>query len=468
MSEQIDNNATFQNETTSQETPRSCAPRRRCCWKYGLIAGLILGTLAAAVLLVVCRPQYEATAKVLIRAARPQLIVETRPLDHYEEFANSQLVLMRSPAVIDRTLENPEVARLSTILRQKDKRAWLTRKLRVERIHRSEVVIISIKTNFEDASEKIVNAVVGAYMNYIDDVGREATASLMSRLRLEEQRQRRLAQQLHEGIRSKTRQAAVHGAVSGQMNMSTGLLEQGETWMREILREIFLAEIKLTTLRVQRRVIAERIDRPDMMPLSILIQTSPQYKTLNGQKEYLEQQREELSRVYTKDDPRIVDIKQQIKETDAQIENLVTGADTGTLQTMRSQMQNQLRFQEEANLFQISQDIRTQEIILEELTKKYTEQLQRSVAQAENVLDVSFEITQLERTNKTLNKIEDRILDISTEQRAPGQITPVSMAVNSIQPSRKTQIMAAGAGFVLFFFLPLLCTASCRYCCRRA
>ena len=198
-----------QHEAAPQEPSQPCRSRSRCHWKHGVIAGLVLGSLAAVVLLVVCQPQYEATATIWIRA-KPEFLVHypSMPQNEYETFVNTQLVLLRQPQVIDRMLKQPEVARLPIVIQQRDRRDWLTRKLQVKRVGNSEIVQISIKTNSEDASAKIVNLVVDAYFDYIAEFERERHNYLLFGLRAAERRQRQIAQEFQERIRTMTREAS--------------------------------------------------------------------------------------------------------------------------------------------------------------------------------------------------------------------------------------------------------------------
>ena len=169
-------------QAVPREVPKTCSPRRRRRWTCGLLAGLLLGTFAAVAILLVCQPQYAATANIQIRPERPQfLFFANSPPPRggdYEKFVNTHIVLMRSPNVIDRALENPDVTRLPIVIRQRDKREWLTQNLRINRVQRSETVRISIKTNSAEASEKIVNAVVDAYFNFIGEVAGEAPGQI--------------------------------------------------------------------------------------------------------------------------------------------------------------------------------------------------------------------------------------------------------------------------------------------------
>ena len=444
------------------EAPQLCRPRIRCHWTGGLIAGLILGSFAAVVLLVVCWPQYEATAQIQICSVKPDFLVDHPPMPYkYDALVNTQMALFRSPLVIDRALEQSDVARLPIVIQQGgNRRDWLMRNLRIKHIPNSEIVNISIATDTEDASEKIVNAVVNAYFNFTHEHARKTSNDLVGNLRTEERRQQQVVQTFQETIRSKTREAALKGTVAGTTGMNIGL-DQRET----LAKDIALADTRLTALRAQRKSIIERMNNPQRVPISILIQMNPELKTLHEQRGVLTQQREELGQVYIEDDPRMVEIIRQIERIDKRVKSLASGMDSSALEAV----QDHFRFQEEMNLFQIEQEIRTQEILVEELTNKYRDHLIQNVEQAENMLDVSRDIAQLERANKTLERINDRILTITSEQRAPGQITQLSPAVPSIEPKPRwtVQIAIAGIGFILFFFLPLFCVACWRCGCLR-
>jgi hypothetical protein len=235
-----------------------------------------------------------------------------------------------------------------------------------------------------------------------------------------------------------------------------------------LVREITLAETKLTVQRAQRRAIIERMEQPGVMPISMLLRMHPEIKRLYEQRESLVQQKEELLQdiispgdpqitQFMPDNPLMAHMDQQIERIDERIKSIATGDGLAT-------MQNEFRLQEEMKLFELNREIRVQEILIEELTRKYNEQLTKSAERAENVLDVSFELAQLERTHRTLDRIADRILEEVSEQRAPRQIMPLSRATSSMPSRSKCAAIAAGVGFVVFFFLPLIV---CAMCCRR-
>ena len=451
-----------------QEVSQTYSPRKRCRWGCALIASLVLGSLAGVILTVLFMPQHEATVHIQVRAARPQFIVDhnsqqfDRP-EQYGSFVQTQMALIRNPIVIDRVLENPAVARWDVVREQgANRREWLLRRLHIKHIANSQIVEVSVRTNSADVSEAIVNAVTKAYFEFVEETARRSNNELIGSLRVEEHKQRQLATTFQESIRRKTRESVVRGMQQGDGGMAVGIgLLQGEA----LVQEIVIAEVKLLTLLAQRRSIVELMNDPNKIPISILIQErlkqiQPELELLKGQKRVLTEQREELIQIFRDDDPRIVEFDQQIKLIDERENNLL-------LREGQEEILGHFRTREEMKLFELEREIRVQEILITELTSKHHGQLLKGVEHAESMLDVEFESSQLERTNKTLSLIEDRILAITTELRAPGQITLLSSAVSSIKPSPLEVVLIAGSGFLVFFFLPLLCMMCYRCCFRR-
>ena len=451
-----------------QEISQACSPRRHRRWTYGLIAGFVLGSLAGITLLVLFEPQHEATAMIQARAVKTPLIVDPdrSPLDrpvYYENFVQTQMALIRSTNVLTRVLENPTVARLEIVQQQgANKREWLERKLHVKNIQNSEIIAVSIRTDSEEASEKIVDAVIDAYFNFLEEHARRMNNDLVGSLRVEERRQRQLATALQESIHRKTREAAlVEVATQTAVSMSTGMtsgIVPIESWIQEIQH----AEVKLMTQLAQRKDIVERMENPGSIPISLLIQLNPELKFLNEQRNALVQQRMLAETFSTPDDPQIVPMDRQIELIDERVRTIASSADISTVEAAM----HHFRFQDEAALFQLDQDIRTQKILVAALANKYQQQRIRSIDRAA-VPDIALEIAQLERANRTLSLIEERIQTVTTEMRAPSQITPLSSAILSITPSLETVAMIVGTGFIVFFFLPLLCVLCYHCCCRR-
>ena len=419
-------------------------------WKWSLPLGLFLGLAAAGIIYVASPVQYDATATIQIRAVREFLLIESnRPQGDYQEFVNTQLAHLRSSNILESALLNADVARLHIVQKQRDKKGWLTSKLRVANIRNSEIVNVSIATDSPDASEKIVNAVVDAYFNFLDTVDAETNRRLLNQLRVEERRQRTLASNAQMRIRDVTMEAAKQGVVMSENGMGLGIAQS-----ESLARDVAIADAKLTAMESNRQAVFERMQDPSRsVPLSILIQFNPEIKFLNDQRETLVRQRESRRQVVgnPEEDSRIRTFDRQIDSVDDSIRALATGSDSNSLRAV----QDYFKLQEEVNLYQAEQDVRVQQILVQELTKKYNEQLLTSVQRSISVLDATNEQTALNRANSILDLIEKRLLEVSTEQRAPGRITQLTRATPSI-PVWWRQYAIIGGGAMVLACLPLL------------
>ena len=397
------------------------APRKRIRKVWSCCLAIVLGTPALAFALMVGLTlaiplRYESKASIQIRAVQPMLLgISQRPQEDYDSFVNTQIAYLRSPAVLDRALEVTEVARLPIVIQQKDKRAWLARNLRIQSEGQSEIVTISIKTNAEEASEKIVNAVVYSYFNFVEEIHRATDTTLLTQLQVEKRRQTQQVQQLQDNIRRKT------GFVAGRE--SHIVPDSGEL----LLQEMAIAEVALVKLRAERKAIVERMKTLEREPPTILVQFEPEVVALNAQKDALWKQRKDMSM----DDPKGLDILHQIKELEDKISEIATQADDGTMKPLR----DHLLAAEKMELCAVEQEVQAQEIMIDELRNAYIDRLTDMAARAENVVNITFDMTQLERTNKTIDAIDNRILAIQSEARAPGRITQLTKAVNTA-PSR--------------------------------
>jgi hypothetical protein len=80
--------------------------------------------------------------------------------------------------------------------------------------------------------------------------------------------------------------------------------------------------------------------------------------------------------------------------------------------------------QDKEHLVYIDQEIRVQEIVLEELTKKYG-----TAEHTATLHPASGDLAQLDRAVRTIGKIEDRMLTIQSELRATSRVSRLAKAV---------------------------------------
>ena len=414
-------------------------------WKWSVPTGLVLGLLAAGGLYLAFPLQYGSRATLLMRAEKQQFLFEVQRTGARSEFMNTQLALIRSPSVIDKALEDPEVAKLPIILKQKNKRDWLQKRLSVRPENKSEIVTVGLETDDPNASEIIVNAVVGVYLKYVEDNDRKMVNTLILELGGEKRRQQSSAQTFQENIRAGTKQVAGLGGVAGQDGMIAGFA-QGES----LQRDVYVAMSQLVALKAKSVAIQRLISNPGGVPIEMLIHMNPRFAEFSEKRKKLEQERDELLTRTTPDHPRVVLKNQEIAKVDEEIARIRNTDESGP-----NSMLELMRIQEQFNLYAVEREIQMQEVYLSELENKYKDQLINNADRSEGAADVAFAQVQLARVNKTLDQIENRILTVQSEARAPGQIVQLTAAVSS-QPSIAKQVLVVGMGAAMFSCFPLL------------
>ena len=417
-------------------------------WKWSLPLGMVLGLLAAGILYLAFPLQYEATAQIRIRSERQQFLGTEVQVNRYNEFVNTQLALMRSPVVLDRVFEMPDIAQLPVVLKQQDRRAWLRKQLSTKLDGRSEIVAITIGTDAPDASEKIVNAVVDTFFVVIEEAARQNESKVVANLTAERTRLSNSTRQLQEEIRRNTERAAAQGGAAGASGLAVGLA-QGES----LARDVALESAKLVAMQATRDASRERVANPGRIPGVVLMQLDPALQHLSTERQALQQKRDNTAQTSPdpEKDPRVQRLDRQLKDMDDRMGRLITDADGNRTRAIL----DQFREREEMQQYFLDQEIRTQEILVETLKKRQDEQLLDNVERSSKILDTSFDLTQLARNNKVLDAIEDQLITIRNEQRAPQVIIPLTPASSS-KPTRMRQYMVVGMGAIIFSFFPLL------------
>jgi capsular exopolysaccharide synthesis family protein len=101
-------------------------------------------------------------------------------------------------------------------------------------------------------------------------------------------------------------------------------------------------------------------------------------------------------------------------------------------------------------------EIRSQEILVQNLRKRYSEQISNSERRTVKIVDVSFQQDQLRRINGVLDLLQTRVVGLDTERNAPERIQLKKKAVIPTEPKVKNRLPMAAAGGFVFFFVPIM------------
>ena len=273
----------------------------------------------------------------------------------------------------------------------------------------------TVKFSFLHAFAVSMLAALMAPTVWADDKPGDANAATLAELQIEKRRQQSAALIIQENIRTKTREAAGLGGVAGNEGMVSGM-GQNES----LFRELAVAEAQFLAMKVRKKAIEHRLAHPQDIPVEVLVSLNPEFTALHTQKSMLQQRKEELLKnFFNKEDPRLKEMDRQIALIDEKIQKLIGNSDDGGM----SEMVQKVLFQSKVELYNLEQYIRIQEILVKELNQRYVKQLDDSAHRATLTADISFDVTQLAQTNKTIDRIEEQILETSEQEK---RVTPTA------------------------------------------
>ncbi|MDR2706918.1 MAG: hypothetical protein LBC02_14160 [Planctomycetaceae bacterium] len=407
--------------------------------KLRIIISVVVLLVVVGFLFCLLRPNtYTATAYLQMLSQKPYFIYNEKQHEkqqiEYENFINTYFAIIRSPLILEKTLEDPDVAQLPVIKSKKDKVRWLAEKLELQRLNKSEMVTISITLPVPEDAEKIVNSVVAAFFNFYYNHQQDWNLKFLTQLNLELNRQKATARLLQDEIRRGLEQSAKQGgAKEGRISDVTSFV-QGES----IVRELFLNESKLETLRSELQVLRETLNDPSKLeiPASTLqaaIENDPMSRMLRQKKVDSQEQIAELKKTTTQeDDPKIVSLQNQIKDIEKKIEE-----NKGNSEEVKKKLQIEYVRQLEQKFFETQIAVRSLEVVTENLRRKYQEQIAEIGSRTVQIVDVSFLQDQLRRVNSIIDQLESRIMALETERYAPNQIELKLKARVQTPPNRR-------------------------------
>jgi hypothetical protein len=237
---------------------------------------------------------------------------------------------------------------------------------------------------------------------------------------LELNRQKAIARLLEAEINAGMEQAAQQGG-------GNGLPNAGSVVGENILQEIHQSELKLDFLRAELNALRESSPNR-MLPSKIqaAVENDSDWKYLHEKKKELKRQAD-----LVKDFPihgdmiepegdklPTVGFQDQIENLDGEIEKKYAEI----VEAKRKELTALLAEKQEQAIADKETEIRTREIYINQLQQRYKEQMKETASRTVHIVDVSFQVDQLQRVKEIRNQLENRVLALETERNAPNQI----------------------------------------------
>ena len=388
----------------------------RSRWPFRIfIAVLLLGVAGGLSFFTFRSRTYTATAWIQILSQRPYFIYSEGERISYVKYVETQFSIIKSPLILDKALEDPEVAKIVLKYKPADKAAWLAKNLKLKTQGESEMITISISLPNKNEPDKIVNAVVNAFFDYYANQSSDWNSRLIMQLNLEFNRQQAAARLLQDEIRAQMEEAARQGGTNNDVN---GGFLVAET----LVKEIALNESKLMTLRAELKMLQQLLEEGPKVTQSAVwraIEKDKELADLFEQKMLRLQNVDAAKKVLPgENNSELTTMEKQVEFLDQMIEARRKELEKSKTHELRMEMVADL----ERQIAEKDRNIRTTGFLVQELKQKYKEAVSDVGDRTTKIVDISFQQAQLKRVDKVLNLLQERITRLETERYAPDQI----------------------------------------------
>lgn len=388
------------------------------------------------------RPVFYSEAQLLVRQDFPKNLIEDREyqMPRYEEFVNQQLaMIVREDVTLDvlERLGDKRAAWIRPGENPKESATRLSNMLIAKRVPNTTFISVGLEGPTPDHLADIINAVTESYLGRIKNEALYDNNQTLEALK-------RHKEDLLSQIKSKTEQMGQWAKELGVANVDPKATEAPPTTEKVAIdakgRRIE-AEAKLAAVKAQQEILKKldvEMEARDLLASDV---------EMNGLKTLMVTRKTELKSKLmglTKDHEGRQGLERLVAEIDAEMER----AQKATLDRIR----NNLQVRRDAKATQellIAQAELDQAKILEQ------EQQAESVARGEKLARLNslyYEVQNvrqdLERLNRQLGSVEDRIDLMGLDTRAPSFIRVISPAQAPEKPLKRPLVGSAIAVFI--------------------
>ena len=459
-------------------------------------AGLILGALAGGLAYLLWTPMYEASAWIRIEES-PQVVAFDLKQDS-KAAVQTETELIKSPMVVTAALADMAKASkpVPEIQEQADPVNWLVKRLAIKRRGQSELYEVTFASPRPNDAARVVNAVVGAYVNLHESQGRQRGLKIIQLLQETKSDRESKQRSSHESIRQLGIQLTGRDPFPDKSQRDAAARNPASELEARLVREeveevVLSARIKALeevagTAKTGASEKSAGTDRTGMAVGSAVARSLAPVPTL------LETYRRTPWDLAAASDggaearidahPEIQRVKTMILAQEAKIEEIASKSTEGvnhprckelrgqiarderTVETLRAKVRQdiaaQLRGQRQEKLGEelaaMHLDLQSRQSAIALWRQRYETELAKQKKDTGEIYDLLSKRWELERGDKVLDLISARLLQLKTEQEAPSRVDLLRDAVAPPAPVEVFPFKTVIPASLLGLCLPLL------------
>jgi succinoglycan biosynthesis transport protein ExoP len=418
-------------------------------WKIAIPTGLLLAAAAAAVVLAMFKPEYQATAWLLIRDPSG-LLVRDGGSDSSPQFVRTQVQLITSPVILAPVLE--KVGQLEEIQRADDDVNWLAKNVKVTAVGGSDLYRVDCSTPRAESAHRIVTAVVAVYMDHHRGESERHKLKMIELLVKAEAGRKTVVERLKERIKRLAEE------IGGQdpLRPTPADFLSGATPLQSLRSRLISVEVEREVLKAQVASVEQAHSRRPKAVAEVVIETRiDALPDVRQGMQTLLAMRSRLAEVErkvpgAKSNPYYKEYEQKVKDVEKE------------LATLRQNHREVLKQQPpaeaaepETEFSRLKQRLVGLDAEYNVLKTKLSEQLQEMSKKGGNSAQLDFERGELAREEKVFEQVATRRLLLETEMDAPTGVQKLRDAETPKGPIEawpfKRLLMACLAAFCVPF-----------------
>lgn len=445
-----------------------------CRWWYvTLPVGTALAAGSVAFVWFTFEPIYRAEVLLKIEATSPYIFTSVGAATAAGgRFERTQVELIRSKAVLERVVEQPQIASLPEVRAMESPARELAEKLKIESKNASELFNVSYESANAEHAARIVNTVVTQYIQLQDDETVERTRRIVELLDQEVGSRLKVIKQLRSKVQD------LEEEMTGVDSVLVPNEDQGSSFSRESMaalvtqlansiaeREQLEASVTAFQEAMAKEVVVSEAEVEEMVAEAV--EASAELQAL---RQGITDTKWKLNRtiavaVLGKDDPAAVQYQEQIDDLQQQVENLRSELTSEVTPVLQSRLARRRNSSMAAEVARMETQIRIHTALEKRLTERVNElrkpkQDQQSPGSPETEENTAAELeyarNDLDRAEQVYQALLKRADMLRMESRAPPRVTVLSPATPPKAPLEKVPLKSMAAATLGGFAIPLL------------
>jgi succinoglycan biosynthesis transport protein ExoP len=436
----------------SSPTPLGLLNALRRRWVLATFLGLLVGS-ALGVAVWFALPSGKHTARSIVELRQSTVELGNRN-DDFDTFRRSQMFLVKSRDLVNRTLADPKIASLTTLKDAEDPVRLLEDGIRVDGSAAPNMMFVSFSGDNQTDLVTIVDGLVG---RYVDDANAAVRKSQMDRTERLEKLITDLRAKVEVDEREIRRKAEFNGTIGVEdTNKQLSSLKVMESQLTVEVATIRLSnqEKEVGTDRIKQRLKLAEADRSklssDPVLLRQMVNTHPRVMVLAGKKAKTEI---DLAAARSTagpatDSPVVVALEAQVAQLDKDIAVARRDVTPEVKQIIQDDGEQFLRSQ----LADLEERLGFDRAVLDSKEKMLTEITKNAGNVARNGFDISALQKGLDPMRRRLDMLEDQKIQVVIERGMEARVSirePAVLIINANMKQKMTVASAVGvAGFL--------------------